>query len=538
MLGVQSGDRGFFDALAVCGGLIGEGSVYGFLAEHRRVLFPDGMFVDLFGSARGRPSTPGCVVATVMVLQALEGLSDREAVQRLRCDIRWKAAAGLALDDPGFHYSVLSWWRARLRRSGDPERVFNAVREVACRSGVFAGRNRRALDSTLLDDAVTAQDTVTMIAAQIRRCRELIPAAAAVGVVACDYTVGCRPVCDRGDPGDRSRLLNELASDALCVLAAVEGELLDGVQADAVGLLGVVVGQDVEEDPDHAGRWRLARGVAKGRAISTADPEARHARKSRSDRSDGYKAHVCVEPDTGLITAADLTTADTPDALTGLRLLKEQHNTHTPTGTDGTTAADDDDTVADDGGGSGEELVVLGDSAYASGEALKGFEDTGYATAVKPIHREPRIEGGLHRDDFTIDTHNRTVTCPAGNTKTITQAGYARFGVLCDGCPLRARCATAEHGRTVKIDGYEKPRQASKARWATQSARDAYRRHRPMVERSIAWLKRGHCKRVPHRGVERNRQWLTTRAAAVNLTRLVNLGLTHENNRYTLKPTT
>ena len=75
--------------------------MYQFLAEHRRRLFPAEMFSDLFGSGRGRPSTPGSVVATVMVLQALECLSDREAVQRLRRDIAWKAAAGLSLTDGG-----------------------------------------------------------------------------------------------------------------------------------------------------------------------------------------------------------------------------------------------------------------------------------------------------------------------------------------------------------------------------------------------------------------------------------------------------
>ena len=88
------------------------------------------------------------VVATVLVLQALEGLSDREAIGRLRCDIRWKAAAGLALTDEGFHPTVLTLWRARLRRSSAPERA------VVSETGVLSGRNRRVLDSTVLDDAV------------------------------------------------------------------------------------------------------------------------------------------------------------------------------------------------------------------------------------------------------------------------------------------------------------------------------------------------------------------------------------------------
>ena len=151
------------DAAALCRQLVPEGSVEGFLADHRRELFPDAMFADLFPSGRGRPSVPADVVATVMVLQALEGLSDREAARALRDRISWKVAAGLALDDPGFDHSVLTYWRARLRRSDRPERIFDAIRQVVAATGVLAGKTRRALDSTLLDDAVATQDTVTQL---------------------------------------------------------------------------------------------------------------------------------------------------------------------------------------------------------------------------------------------------------------------------------------------------------------------------------------------------------------------------------------
>ena len=103
------------DAAALCRHLVPAGSVYGFLADHRRELFSDELFADLFPSGRGRPSVPADVVATVMVLQALEGLSDREAAQQLACNIAWKVAAGLSLTDPGFHPTVLTLWRTRLR---------------------------------------------------------------------------------------------------------------------------------------------------------------------------------------------------------------------------------------------------------------------------------------------------------------------------------------------------------------------------------------------------------------------------------------
>lgn len=148
MQGSSAPDRRLLDAAALCRQLVPEGTVEGFLADHRQRLFPDELFADLFPSGRGRPSIPADVVTVVMVLQALEGLSDRDAARALRDRISWKVAAGLALDDAGFDFSVLTYWRSRLRRSGRPDRVFEVVREVVAATGVLAGRTRRALDST------------------------------------------------------------------------------------------------------------------------------------------------------------------------------------------------------------------------------------------------------------------------------------------------------------------------------------------------------------------------------------------------------
>ena len=589
MQGTEKLDRELLDTLGLCGGLVREGSVHRFLAENRLRLFPDGLFEDLFGP-RGRPSVPGSVIAVVMVLQALEGCSDREALERLRCDVRWKAAAGLGIDDGGFDASVLTLWRQRLRASGCPERIFDAVREVAAECGALSNKTMRALDSTVLFDAVATQDTVTMISAQIRRVRRLAPAAAGL-VLGHDYDARARPVCDWDDPDERAWLIDDLVTDAQRVLDALDGSELTEEQAQAAALLAVVAGQDVEADPKVPGRWRIARRVVPGRVISTVDPEARHARKSRSRRSDGYKAHICAEPDTGLITAVELTTADTSDAQVGPRLLQQDptapHNTtdttDTDTGSDTTDTTDTDtgsdttDTDTDTGsdttdttdtadttdtgsdtadtdtadtdtgsdtdtvdtaavgdvGAEGFVGLVLADSAYASGEALDAFAAAGYGTAIKPIDRKPRIAGGFTRDDFTIDTDAQTVTCPAGHTKAI-KSGAARFGALCGGCPLRARCTTSAAGRSVTVDEHHQRRQANKTRWAQSATQDAYRQHRPMAERSIAWLTRNKARRVPYRGVAANHLWLTTRAAAVNLTRLTNLGLTHNNGAFTL----
>src|SRR6266545_2013268 len=182
MQGRSEPNRELLDAAALCRQLVPEASVEAFLADHRQELFPDEMFEDLFPSGRGRPSVPADVMASVMVLQALEGLSDRDASRALADRISWKVACGLALDDPGFHPTVLTYWRGRLRASDRPERIFEAVRAVVEATGVLKGKTRRALDSTLLDDAVATQDTVTQLIAAIRRVRREVPSAAKVEV--------------------------------------------------------------------------------------------------------------------------------------------------------------------------------------------------------------------------------------------------------------------------------------------------------------------------------------------------------------------
>ncbi|WP_419921976.1 IS1182 family transposase [Candidatus Poriferisodalis sp.] len=510
MQGTAEADRLLLDADALVGHLVREGSVYRFLAEHRGRLFPDVLFADLFGSARGRPSVPGEVVATVLVLQSLEGLSDREACEALRTDIRWKVAAGAALDDEGFHPTVLTYWRRRLGGSDAPERVFDAVRAVVADTGVLAGRARRALDSTLLDDAVATQDTVTQLVSMIRRVRAAVDAAGAVEVTAHDYAAAGKPACAWDDPDARDGLVSALVGDAVAVLAAAGGADLDADAQRLVSLLALVAGQDVEPDPDGGdGAWRIARGTAKDRVISTVDPETRHMHKSRSKHRDGYKAHIAVEPDTGIITACALTPANAPDARTGAALLDGE-----PPG-----------------------LVVLGDSAYGTGAMRDELDRVGHDAVIKPwpLARNPRLgEDQFCRDDFGIDHDARTVTCPNNVTVPISGTGRASFGSRCRGCPMRDRCTSSKRGKTLSVGEHDRLLAQARADWRAGISIDDYRRHRPMVERSIAWLTANGHRRVRYRGVAANRIGLAHRAAAVNLKRLANLGAEHNGHTWRL----
>src|SRR6266487_5102059 len=166
-LGLAPRQADLFRSTAVfCDGRVAPDSIYGILHRECFALFPDEMFADLFDDV-GRRSVPPMIVAVVMVLQRIEGCSDREAVDRFAFDARWKyAAGGLDFDYPGFVHTVLVDMRSRLARSDRPNRVFEAVLEVA-RQARLVGR-RRVLDSTPLYDAVATMDTVTLIRSAIR----------------------------------------------------------------------------------------------------------------------------------------------------------------------------------------------------------------------------------------------------------------------------------------------------------------------------------------------------------------------------------
>ncbi|MEU1728481.1 transposase [Nonomuraea sp. NPDC005692] len=292
----------------MCREMIPAGSVFAFLAEHRGRLFPPETFADMYAPVNGRPSVPPGLLATVVVLQALHGLSDEESVAALRFDLRWKADCGLGLYDQGVDPSLLNYFRRRLARSVDPDRIFAAMRTVVEQTGVLTGRARRALDSAVLLDAVATQDTITQLIAAICRVARQMPGASALVAAHChahDYTAPGKPKIAWDDEEARNALVSGLVTDALTLLDQLSGQDLDETAEQAVGLLAPIAGQDVEPTDDSDGtdgRWRIARRAAPDRIISTVDPEARHIHKTQQQRDDGYKAHLAIEPETGLFT--------------------------------------------------------------------------------------------------------------------------------------------------------------------------------------------------------------------------------------------
>jgi hypothetical protein len=245
--------------------------------------------------------------------------------------------------------------------------------------------------------------------------------------------------------------------------------------------------------------------------ISTVDPEARHAHKTRHRRQDGYKAHVKVEPDTGLITGCALTPAagaEHSDAAVGIQLLADEPHP----------------------------VEVLGDSAYGTGELLAAAADGGHTAIIKPWPLRPAVDGGFTLDDFTVDETAGMVTCPNQLTRPITSSRWVTFGAACRDCPLRARCTTSATGRSLRLHPHDALQRAHRARATDPEFQAVYRQHRPMVERSISWLVAARNRRLRFVGTRLNDLWLHHRVAALNLRRLLTLGLTRSDGSWAVAP--
>ena len=203
----------------------------------------------------------------MLVLKELYDLSDTQTADALKFDLRWKVACGRSLMQVSFDPSALVYWRRRIAASKRPDRVFDAMAEVIAETGILRGRRKRCVDSTVFDDAVATMDTVSQLMAAMRKVARVVPGAAGViaGVCQLDYSRPGKPDIDWDDPQAKESLVSGLVNDALAVLAELTGEGAperDAAAADALGLLALVAGQDVEpaEGSDGTdGRWRIAR---------------------------------------------------------------------------------------------------------------------------------------------------------------------------------------------------------------------------------------------------------------------------------------
>lgn len=534
-----------------------DGTVFGLLHRERDRLFPDEMFADLFTS-RGRRSIPPSVVASVLVLKQLEGLSDVEAADRFIYDARWRHACGVGGWDASlveFDRTVLVKFRMRLESSDDPRRIFKVTTQVAAEAGLVGVR--RVLDSAPLFDAVATQDTVTLIRSAIRGLLKAAGAQLESRLRAVlsghdDYAAAGKPPCDWNDADARTAVVDRLAVDGLALLAELEGRTLPATVAQAAELVATVIGQDLEQADD--GTFRIARRVAADRVISTVDPETRHGRKSTSGKFDGYKGHVAIDPDSEIITDTAVGPANAGDAAMTGRLTADldQHDQpndhhHDDGDDDGDVEARSDESHEgherdDEGnaeGGQPDRPAVYGDAAYGSGDNLADLDARGIAPMVK-VQPPVRRNGRFSKDDFDVDLNADTVTCPAGQSVPIVRSddgsGTARFGGRCQSCPLRGSCTTAAKGRSISVHRHEALLAAARAEQQNPAWGEDYRATRPKVERKLAHKLRRGGRRARRRGLARVDADWNLLGGAINLARLTALGVRSINGTWQIVP--
>jgi hypothetical protein len=519
-----------------------------------------------------------------MVLQRLEGLSDREAVERFTFDARWRDAAGVGGYDNGnrerFAHTVLVDMWARLAACDKPRRIFDVTVEAASEAGLVGAK--RALGTTPLYDAVATADTMTLVRSALRGLlraadEHLEAELRAVLASGDDYATSAKPHIDWDDADACEALIDSRAREAFACLALLDGSELGPAVAEAAQLLAAVVGQDLGETGD--GTFRTARKVARDRVIPTVDPEARHGHKTVHRGFDGYKGHVAADPDSEIITATavapgnagDATVAEgliadlTDDGLDACDATSEGGATEAGTRAGATTSPRRAPKEARRGRRSTNKLpapvartrraeareanrrarrqrreqaagqgleppTVYGDSAYGTGESVAHLADSGITSRCKA--QAPVNSGGFFtKDRFTMDLERGTVTCPAGVTVEARRhadgGGLAYFAGACATCPLRAGCTSAREGRTIGVSRHEQHlAEARAAQRGPEWAAD-YRATRPKVERRLGHLmRRNHGgRRGRVRGKRKVDADFNLLAAAQNLARLAGLGL-------------
>jgi hypothetical protein len=400
------------------------------------------------------------------------------------------------------------------------------------------------LDSTPLYDAVATQDTVTMIRSAIRgllRVSDDSLVAELRGVLRRDddYANAGKPACDWEDKAAREALVDALARDAHAVLALLHDRRLDAVVMEAAHLLVTVVGQDLEQTED--GLFRIAQRVAPDRVISTVDPEARHGHKTEERGFDGYKGHIAVDPDSEIITAAEVTAANVSDGSVAKELLEDViAPSANPEGKAAPVPVESTLTGAPEPQVSAAEQVepaaklapveVYGDASYGTAEVLAHLEKADAVANVKV--QAPRGRGGIFtKDDFQIDLEKDTVTCPAGRLVQIRRredgSGSAFFGIACRSCPMASSCTGAKDGRRVHVHAQERLLLDARMRQRRPEWRANYKAIRPKVERKLAHIMRrrhgGRRSRV--RGTMRIGHDFMMLCAAANLHRLAQFEL-------------
>jgi hypothetical protein len=527
MLGKRPAQRGLFEADHLYLDWVGEDTFYGVLAGLRGELFRDDDFAFLYCPDNGRRSVPPSLLATALLLQAHDRVSDAEAASRARYDIRWKVALGVEMKEAPFAKSTLQLFRAQLVLHDEARSVFVRTLDYAREMGYLKGRRMAvALDTTAILGRGAVKDTYNLLADGIKKLVATL-AGQVEGTRPKDWaerhglgryfasSIKGQAEVDWDDEDARQAFLRGIVEDADRLLAmgreAVQALPKESDQAEqireAAALLLQLLWQDIARKED--GGPQLKEGVAKDRIVSVQDPEMRHGRKSSAKRFNGHKLAIAVEPESQLITAVEVLPGNAADRERALDLVEEsEQNT----------------------GMEAEEAV--GDCAYGDGETRQAFEDAGRKLVAKvaPCRNGKQFS----KDAFEIDLETLTCTCPAGQaTRKLISDGRCRRGddasapkkafqfpgAACDGCELRSQCTRAGpgKGRTVALHPQEGLLQEARALQNSPEFSE-YVRKRQAAEHRLARLVQLGIRQARYFGRRKTLFQARIAAAVANLT--------------------
>jgi hypothetical protein len=513
MLGRRSPQLSFFDAqgLPHC---VPADSFYSRMAAVSDVLFPDEDLAMMYCLDNGRPSLPPSLMNGVLLLQFYDNVSDEEAVERTRFDMRWKVALKLPLDFPGFHPTSLTKYRNRLLENEQERYAFDRFIAVGRKAGFIPDRVTLLTDTTNVKGAGAVQDTYTLLRKGIRKLLK------AAGFHLPNKRQGLSPQTrilleryvdqdrkadiDWADPQQRAAQLQVLFEDADAVLTLAVEQIDDDAVRYLGWLLTKILGDDVVVNDQ--GQAEIGKGTATDRIVSITDPEMHHGRKSSAHLFNGFKVSVSTDQSSEMILDIADVTASGSDGAHLLPIIER--------------VEEQTDVTVD---------RAIGDGAHGSGKnrAACATYSSHTVDLVSPLARpsDPEVD----KSAFQIDLETRKATCPQGHTVT-GQPGGKEDGqdtwlftfprTTCEACPLFKRCVHSKKmGRTVRTRAYEAYLQAARLRQQTEEF-DLLYRLRPAVERKIAELAQRGVRETRYVGEPKRQLQRLWTGAAVNLRRL------------------
>lgn len=497
-----------------------KGNMYLVIGDQIGEIFQDEDFADLY-ALEGAPALSPAQLVLVLIFQALENLSDREAAEAVRARMDWKYALHLDLEDTGFDFSVLSEFRERLVKHQASQRVLDRVLERMRVLGLLKERGRQRTDSTHVFSAAQTLNRLELVMETMRLALEETVKVAPGWLrgVALPHWVERYSLAWRGSripksKAKRAELAASVGEDGSYLLQATEGEEAPEEVAGvaAVQLLKQVWEQQYEQGPK-GWRWRPGGTMpAGGQLIQTPhDPEARYSNR-RGKAWKGYRAHFTETCDLDLprlITNVEVTCATRPDVtavepihrgLEQRNLLPQRH---------------------------------LMDGGYVAGHTLVESREGYGVEVVGPVAKnttwQAKLEGGFVPERFQIDWEREQAICPEGQVPVTWSTSqnefqqpviHVRFPTAsCQVCTSRSLCTRSKVGRSLHLSSFFPAISEARKRQETKAFRKEYAQ-RAGVEGTISEAVRRHGARTS-RYLGRQKAWLQQilLAAAINLER-------------------